>query len=224
MPSLATLLASALPLAVDEALAVLASYLLGSVPFGLVLGLARGVDIRKVGSGNIGATNVGRALGRPWALLAFVCDFGKGWVPSALIAPAIASDGNAYLLAVLCGGAAVCGHVWPLYLRFKGGKAVATGYGAIVAIDPWIAVGAGLVWLVLLLATGFVSVASIAMGLAFPLVAWGRGQPLAVILGTSALTLLILVRHRSNMKKLLAGTESRTRLGAKLRGGGKGAP
>lgn len=196
---------------------VVLSYLLGAVPFGFVLSRwIKGVDLREVGSGNIGATNAMRVLGKPLGVLAFALDFGKGCAPVALLG---AGDVETQ---VLCGAAAVCGHVWPVYLRFKGGKAVATGYGAIVAIDPWIAVGAGLVWLVGLLATGFVSVASIAMGLAFPLVAWWRGQPAAVILGTGALTLLILVRHRSNMKKLLAGTESRTRFGVRLRGGSQG--
>ena len=125
--------------------AILLSYLLGSVPFGLVLGRLRGVDIRTVGSGNIGATNVGRALGRPWALVAFALDFLKGYVP-AWLAPGFATQAGSVgpsTLAVLCAGAAVCGHVWPLYLGFKGGKGVATACGGMVAIDPVVFLGGG---------------------------------------------------------------------------------
>ncbi len=192
--------------------AVLASYLLGSVPFGLVLGFARGVDIRTVGSGNIGATNVGRALGRPWALVAFLCDFAKGFVSSFWLAPLLGGDAGAdATLAVLCGGAAVCGHVWPLYLRFRGGKGVATACGALVAIDPVIFLGGGAVWLVTLATMRMVGLASIAMGVAFPLVAWWRqaDEPygMEVVWGACALALLVLVRHRANMRRMLAGDE-----------------
>ncbi len=192
---------------------VLLSYLLGAVPFGLVMcRVFRGVDLREFGSGNIGSTNAMRVLGKPLGVVAFALDFGKGFAPAALL-------GAGHIeWQVICGAAAVCGHVWPVYLRFKGGKAVATGCGAILAIDPVICLGAGLAWLALLLLCGYVSVASLAMGFAFPLMAWWRGQPLPVILGTSALTLLILIRHRSNMKNLMAGTESRAKFWAKMRG------
>jgi acyl phosphate:glycerol-3-phosphate acyltransferase len=192
---------------------VLVSYLVGAIPFGLVMcRVFKGVDLREVGSGNIGATNAMRVLGKPLGAIAFLLDFGKGFAPAAFLGAGLVE------WQVLCGAAAVCGHVWPVYLRFKGGKAVATGCGAIVAIDSMIFVGAGLTWLVLMLATGFVSIGSIAMGFAFPIMAWWRGQPNAVILGTSLLTLLILVRHRSNMRNLLAGTEGRTKLWAKMHG------
>ncbi len=197
-----------------ELLGILAAYLLGSVPFGLLFGFLRGVDIRKSGSGNIGATNVGRALGRPWALLAFACDFGKGWVSSAWIGPWVADvPEREALLATLCAGGAVLGHVWPLYLRFKGGKAVATGCGGIVGIDPVIFLGGGVVWLLTTAVTRYVGLASILMGLAFPVLAWWRsGQRdygMEVVLGTALLALLILVRHRANISRMLAGTESR---------------
>jgi glycerol-3-phosphate acyltransferase PlsY len=196
--------------------AVLVSYLLGSVPCGLLLGRLRGVDVRSVGSGNIGATNVGRALGRPWALVAFVGDFLKGFLPSAVIAPfavELAGSGDRWLLVVLCGGAAVCGHVWPIYLRFRGGKGVATGCGALVGIDPVIFLGGGLVWLATMAVTRFVGLASILMSVAFPLVAWWRTgtRPygLEVVLGAGAFCLLVLIRHRANMARMLAGTEPR---------------
>ncbi len=191
---------------------LLVSYLLGAVPFGLVMcRVIKGVDLREVGSGNIGATNAMRVLGPPLGVVAFLLDFGKGYVPAALL------GGGEPEWQVLCGAAAVCGHVWPVYLRFRGGKAVATGCGAIVAIDPLIFVGATAVWLVILLVTGYVSLASIAMGIAFPATALWRDQPVSVILGTGALTLLIVIRHRSNLARLLAGTETRTRLWDKMR-------
>ncbi len=198
--------------------AVLVSYLLGSVPFGLLLGMLRGVDIRTVGSGNIGATNVGRALGRPFALLAFLCDFAKGWLPAAWLAPwcvalADADPGATTTIAVLAGGAAVCGHVWPLYLSFRGGKGVATGCGALVGIDPAIFLVGGAVWLVTLVLFRMVGLASLAMGTAFPVVARLRqgdaSYGLEVVLGAIALMLLVFVRHRANMVRMLAGTEPR---------------
>lgn len=189
------------------AIRLLLSYLLGAVPFGLVMcRVIKGVDLREHGSGNIGATNAMRVLGKPLGLLAFACDLAKGYLPVAFLG---AGDLN---WQVACGTAAVCGHVWPVYLKFKGGKAVATGCGALLALQPWIVLCAGIAWLVTLMIAGYVSLSSIVMGLAFPAAAWWLGEEPAVILGSSGLTLLILVRHRSNITRLLAGTESRTQL------------
>lgn len=204
-----------LPAGGSEWAAVLSAYLLGSVPFGLLLGrIFRGVDIRESGSRNIGATNAGRVLGRPFGLLAFALDFGKGWFSSAVLAPALAaSDENPWTLAVLCAGAAVVGHVWPLYLRFRGGKAVATTSGAIVGIDPLVFLAGGLAWLVTLAVTRFVGLSSMVMAVVFPLAAWwrmdARGYGIEVVVGLSVLTVLILARHRANMGRMLAGTEPR---------------
>lgn len=190
---------------------VVLAYLIGAVPFGFVMcRQLKGIDLRQVGSGNIGATNAMRVLGKPLGLLAFLLDTFKGYAPAAFLGEGDPS------WQVACGAAAVCGHVWPIYLRFKGGKAVATGFGAILAIDPVIVATSGLVWLLALLVFGYVSVSSIAMGLAFPATAWWRGEPPVVIFGTGLLTLLILVRHRSNMRNLLAGKENRTDLWKKL--------
>lgn len=190
---------------------LLVSYLLGAVPFGLVLcRLVKGVDLRTVGSGNIGATNAMRVLGTPLGLLAFALDVGKGYAPAALL-----GEGDP-TLQVACGAAAVLGHVFPVYLRFRGGKAVATGAGVLLALEPMILVASGLVWVALLLLFGFVSVSSMAMGLAFPLSAWWLGESPVVVGGAAGLTVLILVRHRSNISRLLAGEESRTRLWLRL--------
>jgi len=201
-----------------EWIAPLVAYLLGSTAFGLLLGFLKGVDIRESGSGNVGATNAGRVLGRPFGIAAFVGDFAKGWIPVAWIAPALAaSPERAPSLAVLCGAAAVCGHVWPVYFRFRGGKAVATGCGAVVALDPLVFLGGGLVWLLLIATTRMVGLASLGMAFAFPAIAWWRADAqdgdTAVVWGTLALALLVLLRHRANIARMLAGTEPR--VGAK---------
>lgn len=194
--------------------AIAVSYLLGSTAFGLILGLLRGVDIREHGSCNVGATNAGRVLGRPFGLAAFAGDFLKGWAPTFWLAPWLASSPEAVdSLAVLCGSAAVLGHVWPLYFGFKGGKGVATGCGAVFGIDPWLFLGAGAVWLVTLGLTRFVGLSSLMMGFAFPAFAWWRmvsqDTDATVLVGTIALALLVLVRHRANIARMLAGTEPR---------------
>lgn len=193
---------------------LVAAYLLGSVPFGwLMAKLIKGVDIRTTGSGNIGATNAMRALGKPLGLIAFALDVFKGWAPVALLAPAAFGSDSLHLAQVLFGAAAVLGHVFPIYLSFKGGKAVATGCGALVGIDPLIFLISGLVWLVTLGLTRMVSASSLAMSVAFPIVAWARSgaQPygMEVVAGAAGLTLLVVIRHRSNIKRILNGTEPR---------------
>lgn len=202
--------------------ALLASYLLGAVPFGwLMVRLVKGVDLRTVGSGNIGATNAMRALGKPLGVLCFLLDFAKGWVPVRLFAAWAAAGPDGLPWAhVLCGTAAVCGHVWPVYLRFKGGKAVATGCGGIVAVDPVVFLAGGVAWLAVLFTTRYVSLASMVMGLVWPAAAWVRAphQPYGPEFGAATLVLAVLIlwRHRANIGRMLAGTEAR----AGGRGGG----
>ncbi len=210
-------------------LGLLLAYLLGAVPFGLVMvRLIKGIDLRDVGSGNIGATNAMRVLGKPLGLLAFLLDFAKGYVSVALLAPLFESGPPDDLWRTAFGAAAVLGHVFPIYLRFKGGKAVATGAGALVGIDPLIFLGAGLVWLATLGVSRMVACASLAMGAAFPCVAAWRitagawyGWP--VVFGAAGLTLLIFVRHRANFARILAGTEPRIG-GPKLEPGAEPSP
>ena len=215
-------------------LVLLLSYLIGAIPFGLVMvRLFRGIDLREVGSGNIGATNAMRVLGKPLGLVAFLLDFGKGWIATFVLAGFAGALDSAQpgLAAALCGIAAVLGHCFPIYLGFKGGKGVATGCGAIVGVDYFVFLISGLVWLAALGMLRFVSVASLAMGAAFPLVAMFRngvskahsdesfpsgvngldpsftsgGWPFAV--ACALLTVLIVVRHRPNIVRLRAGTE-----------------
>lgn len=198
--------------------AVLVSYLLGAVPFGLLLARLRGIDLRQQGSGNIGAANVARTLGRTWGIATFGFDALKGFVPVFLLAPLAGGASPSFppapevgWLQVLCGTAAVLGHCFPVYLRFRGGKAVATGCGAIIALNPLIFLCGGVVWLLTLAATRYVGFASVMMGLSFPATTWwlmgeGRGD---LMVGAGLLTLLILVRHRSNFRRMIAGTEPR---------------
>jgi glycerol-3-phosphate acyltransferase PlsY len=193
-------------------LGLVGAYLLGAIPFGLVLGFTvRGVDVRKTGSGNIGATNVGRALGRPWAFVAFACDFAKGWAPAFLVPRWLPGETNPGALTALYGFAAVCGHVWPIYLGFRGGKGVATLTGAVVAIDPRLFVGGGVVWLLTLFLTRYVGLSSMMMGLSYPfLAAWhlrGQREVREVVWGTALLSALVFIRHRANIGRMLAGTE-----------------
>lgn len=192
-------------------LAVALSYLLGALPFGLLLTrVLKGEDLRKLGSGNIGATNVMRALGRGWGLVSFALDCAKGWAAVALIAPALVSGSTDSQAAVLCGAAAVLGHCFPLYLRFSGGKGVATACGAIAAVDPLVVLAAGLVWAATLKLTRYVGLSSIMMGLAFPVAAWWR-QPsdTPLLVGCALLAVLVVARHRQNIGRMLQGTEPR---------------
>ena len=195
---------------------LLASYLLGSIPFGYVMARLKGVNLHATGSGNIGATNTSRAIGKPLGLLAFTLDFLKGYLPAAFLVPLIASGASgeatgAGVLAVLAGGASTCGHVWPIYLRFKGGKAVATGCGALVAVAPTVFLLGGVGFLITAFSTGFVSLASMVMVALFPIIAYqdvsadtyGR----EVVWGCVAFAALVVWRHKENLKRLFSGLE-----------------
>lgn len=191
------------------------SYLLGAIPFGLILARwLKGIDLRTFGSGNIGTTNAVRALGRRWGFLVFALDFLKGFAP-VLLTPILVSAAKSDLefAQVLVGTASVLGHCYSPYLRFKGGKGVATGCGAIVAIEWKVFVAGSIVWLLTRLVTGYAGLASILMGVAFPVAAWYLGWPerRALVVGAVLLMLLIIVRHRSNIQRMLSGTEPNAR-------------
>jgi glycerol-3-phosphate acyltransferase PlsY len=198
-----------------------ACYLCGSVPFGWIAGRTKGIDIREHGSKNVGATNVGRVMGKPWGIAVFVLDVTKGLLP-VLAAGAYLREhyhGDERLLhlaRVLCAFAAVAGHVWTFWLGFKGGKGVATALGAVVAIWPEFtyAGGVGLaVWLLTAAGTRYVSLASMVGVVGFAaayFVMAGRAAvesqvPLAAFAVVTAV--LIVVKHRSNVGRLMAGTE-----------------
>jgi glycerol-3-phosphate acyltransferase PlsY len=187
-----------------EALAVALAYLLGSVPFAYLAGLLRGVDLRRVGSGNLGAANVFRSLGRGTGIAVMVADIGKG-VAAVLIARALTDDP----WPVIAGGAAVLGHVFPVWLRFRGGKGVAVGAGAIIGLMPLMsAVLLGL-WVIVLLATRYTSLASITAAVAATPLAWAFGYPWYYVVFTALAALLVLARHRANFGRLSRGQEAR---------------
>lgn len=197
----------------------LAAYLLGALPFGYLVAKSRGVNIFAQGSGNIGATNVARVLGKRFGILVFVLDFLKGAVPVLLARHLFPSLSGltpwltAGWLEVGAGLAAFLGHLYPVYLQFRGGKGVATGAGVVCILVPWAALGAVLVWTIFLLGSRFVAVASIASALALVLLqvslpgGMDLGEPRTLFcLMASA---LVFVRHRGNVARLLEGTEPR---------------
>ena len=202
----------------------LLAYLLGAVPNGFIVARARGVDIRKVGSGNIGATNVFRTVGKRWGILTFVADALKGFIPAwwfPILAEKLFGFEAGKELAVFCAAMAIVGHNWPVYLKFKGGKGVATSAGALLGIAP-LAVGIGiLVWAGVFLSTRYVSVASIVVSLMLPLIGWfvyaRDGLLIRVVL--MILGVVIVLRHHSNIRRLIQGTEHRFSFGKKTPGG-----
>jgi glycerol-3-phosphate acyltransferase PlsY len=202
------------------ALFVAIGYLFGSLPFGYWLPrVLKGIDIRKAGSGNIGATNVWRVLGRRYGVPVVLLDVAKGFVPTLL-----ATIYVGHLAGALTGGAAMLGHARPLFLRFaKGGKAVATCGGAFWGLAPIVAAVGLAVWIVVFLAFRYASVASIAAALSLPVVAVAIGEPWPVTAFGSAAALAVLVLHRANLRRLRAGTENRFELRRKGRAPSSGA-
>ena len=188
-------------------LLVFAAYLMGSIPNGLLLARLKGVDLQKVGSGNIGATNVYRCVGKGWGIAAFVLDAVKGFIP-AFGFPMLVSAPPPWL-GLACGIAAVAGHNWPVWLKFKGGKGVSTSAGMLLGIAP-AAVGIGFaVFAVTVLITRFVSLGSILAAIAVPAAYLGLyGTENRLLAGALVVMgLLVVVKHRANIRRLLAGTE-----------------
>lgn len=205
---------------------LIGAYLLGSVSFALLLGRLNGIDVRAHGSGNVGATNLGRAIGKKWGLICFFLDLGKGLVPVVgyrltLLVMGAEPSGSVAMLQWLCVGvAAVLGHVFPVFLKFKGGKGVATSAGALLGFWPVLSVptlAAGVVWFAVTKATAYVGLASVAAAAALPvfvvLFAWALGYgagEIGVCGGVSVLlALLVIARHAGNIKRLRAGTEEK---------------
>jgi acyl phosphate:glycerol-3-phosphate acyltransferase len=190
-------------------LLVLAAYLLGSIPNGLLIARLKGIDLQKVGSGNIGATNVYRCVGKGWGIAAFVLDAVKGFVP-AFVFPRLMEVAPPWL-GLACGVAAVAGHNWPVWLKFKGGKGVSTSAGMLLGIAP-AAVGIGFaVFAVVVGLTRFVSLGSILAAIAVPAAYIGLyGVENRLLAGALiAMGALVVFKHRANIGRLLAGTEPR---------------
>jgi glycerol-3-phosphate acyltransferase PlsY len=200
---------------------VVLAYLIGAIPFGYLVAWARGVDIRKVGSGNIGATNVGRVLGFRFFVVVFVLDLLKGFLPTfefPRLAASLTGQGSAPALGVFVALASILGHNFPIYLRFRGGKGVATSLGALLALDTIAAVSAAAGFGMSLLATRYVSVSSLFGGVVFAVVHFVRTphpfsrDQIAMTVVTIALLLLLFFRHRKNLARLRTGTEPKVPL------------
>jgi glycerol-3-phosphate acyltransferase PlsY len=208
-------------------LTALAAYLLGSIPFGFLAAKAKGIDIRAVGSGNIGATNAMRVLGKPAGIAVLLLDVAKGYVACAFLPPIIYN----WLIPhysglfryfqdtpvefqmrfyVVAGIFAVLGHNYTCWLKFKGGKGIATTAGVYLALAPWAVLVALVVFIVAILLTKYVSVGSISAAVALPVTVWVM-TPHNLFLGivTTALGALAIYKHKSNIQRLLAGTENR---------------
>lgn len=192
------------------------AYLLGSIPSGYLIGRSQGVDLRTQGSGNIGATNALRVLGKKWGYLCFVLDIGKGLaavlLAKLLVAPAYGLD--PVMASIVAAVSAVVGHNFPVWLKFKGGKGVATSAGAVVGLFPFVVFASGvLAWVIAFKITRIVSVASIAGAIVLSLslfVLWLLHMAVTaqLVIGL-ALSAMLIWRHRSNIQRLLAGTEAR---------------
>jgi glycerol-3-phosphate acyltransferase PlsY len=186
-----------------EFVLILFAYLVGSIPTGYIVGSLVGVDVRKVGSGNIGATNVARVLGKRQGLLTLIADAAKGFVPMF-----VAAQLNLSLTATaFVGVAAFLGHVYPIFLRFKGGKGVATALGVFLAVAPVVTLILIAIFAVVVLSSRIVSLSSMIAAAAAPVILWLFSYSLALIGMSAFLAMMIIVRHRDNIQRLFAGTE-----------------
>ena len=206
-------------------LTALAAYLLGSIPFGFLAAKAKGIDIRSVGSGNIGATNAMRVLGKPTGIAVLLLDALKGYIACTSLAlfifnwlaPRLYEPGAVvpaleiqHTNMIIAGIFAVLGHNYTCWLKFKGGKGIATTAGVYLALAPWAVLVALIVFILAVLVTKYVSVGSISAAIALPVTVWLM-SPQNLFLGivTTALGALAIYKHKSNLQRLRAGTESR---------------
>jgi len=207
---------------------VMLGYLLGSIPFGLLIGLIKGVDIRTAGSRNIGATNAGRVLGRKFFVVVLILDLLKGLIPTGLAGWMLSSAGVLSESAtvgcfywLMVGFAAVAGHNWPCWLKFKGGKGVATSLGVVLAIYPYYTypgLVALVVWIVMVWITKYVSVGSISAAIVFLLTllvlflvhpSWRVVDHWPLLAFAAGMVVVLIFRHRSNIERLRRGTENK---------------
>lgn len=194
------------------------SYVVGSIPFGYLIGLSRGIDIRNSGSGNIGATNVYRTLGRKLGIITFLLDFSKGIAATCVIPWSIwysfgfNTPVHIYTI-LLCGILVLTGHSFPVFLNFKGGKGVASGLGVAVGVAPWSALIGLVVWIVFFLITRYVSIGSITAACVVAVSVWfldNSAEPRYIAPATiTLLAVLIVLKHRKNIVRLINGNENR---------------
>lgn len=198
-------------------LSLISAYLLGSIPTGYIFAkVLKGIDIRKHGSGNVGATNVFRIVGKAPGAIVLLLDGLKGFAAVALAAgffyrPSVPL--NIEYFCILAALAAVAGHIWTIFLGFKGGKGVATSTGALVALMHQVAAACLVVWVLVFALTRIVSVASIAASVALPIFTWVFNQPIELKALSIILCVISIYKHKSNIKRLLKGEENRLLLG-----------
>jgi glycerol-3-phosphate acyltransferase PlsY len=197
---------------------LIGAYLLGSIPFGVIISRAViRLDITKVGSGNIGATNVAREVGLKWGVITLVADALKGYIPVALAQHMFGSSTEtADALAGIVGILALLGHQYPIYNRFKGGKGIATGLGILLALSPISCLFSGIIFVVIVILWGYVSLGSILAALTVPLWLYIAGHSNFLILLSLIMSVLITFRHRGNIQRLLRGNERKWHKGGYL--------
>jgi glycerol-3-phosphate acyltransferase PlsY len=188
-----------------EILLILLGYLLGSVPVGFILGLRSGIDVRETGSGNVGATNVARVVGKRQGILTLIADTAKGFLPVILAMQL----GASLAATVLVGAAAFLGHLYPIFLKFKGGKGVATALGVFLAVAPMATLVLVALFAVTVLASRIVSLSSILTAVAAPIIFWLFSYPPLVVGMAAFIALAITCRHRSNIRRMMNGSEPR---------------
>ena len=195
---------------------LISAYLIGSIPTAYILGrLIKGIDIRRFGSGNIGATNTFRVMGKAPGLVVLAIDILKGFICVSYIADLflyISPAARPELYKVLVGLATITGHNWTVFLKFKGGKGVATSAGVVIGLIPKIFWFGFSVWLIVFALTGFVSLASIIASVSIPVFTLIFGEPTEIIVFMSLLCLAIVYKHRSNIQRLKSGEEKRIKL------------
>lgn len=189
---------------------ILISYLIGSIPFGLLFGRMAGVDIRKSGSGNIGATNVGRLLGRKLGILTLFADIGKAMLPMLLAAWLLKESGDSAgreFWIAMCGWAAFIGHLFPVYLKFRGGRGVATALGVFLLLEPLAVLICLAAFVVVVYVWGFVSLGSLCATALLPLGIWLLQGPEMHIGLAAVMAVLVWIKHGDNIKRLVNRTE-----------------
>lgn len=195
---------------------VVVSYLIGSLPTAYIFGkVLKGVDIRHFGSGNVGATNTFRVIGKLPGIIVLIVDIIKGYICVAYIADFFmyaSPVARPELYRVFAGMAVIAGHNWPLFLKFKGGKGVATSAGVVIALIPKIFWLGFLMWVIIFSVTGYVSLASIIASISVPIFTLMFGEPVEIIIFLCILCMVITYKHRSNMRRLRDGEEKRVRL------------
>jgi acyl phosphate:glycerol-3-phosphate acyltransferase len=192
------------------------SYLLGSIPAGFLMARAKGVDIRTVGSGNVGATNVFRTVGKLPGILVYIVDAAKGFVACAVVGSfgarwfaASASMGVRDFFPILAGVVAVLGHNYTCWLGFKGGKGIATSSGVLLALFPKALLVVLAIWILVFALSRYVSLASIVGAFWLPVFVWAFGYRRQCVIVASVLAVLAIYKHKSNIQRLIAGTEHR---------------